>query len=165
MAATVVARRILEIVRATREPVPDALDVRTIPAPALATAPATLTVNAPANYIVWGTGTLGNAAAVLQPAVVQRFQASLTSDTTVHVAKREDVAAKRVTAQQQVNSWHFSARDIPDMAFGLSDHYDWDATSVVVDDATQRRAGAQAAFADTSKDYHHVAQYARHSLD
>ena len=124
-----------------------------------------VTVNAPANYVVWGTGTLGNATAVLQPAIVERYQASLTSDTTVHVATREDLAAKRVTAQRPVNSWHFSARDIPDMAFGLSDHYDWDATSVVVDDATQRRASAQAAFADTSKDYHHVARYAQHSLD
>lgn len=124
-----------------------------------------VTVNAPANYVVWGTGTLGNASAVLQPAIVERYQASLATDTTVHVATREELAAKRVTAQQPVNSWHFSARDIPDMAFGLSDHYDWDATSVVVDDATQRRASAQAAFADTSNDYHHVARYARHSLD
>jgi len=124
-----------------------------------------VTVNVPPNYVVWGTGTLGNAAAVLQPAIVQRYQASMTADTTVHVVAKEDLAAKRVTAQQPVNSWHFSARDIPDMAFALSDHYDWDATSVVVDDATHRRAGANAAFADTSADYHRVAQYARHSLD
>jgi hypothetical protein len=124
-----------------------------------------VTINVPANYIVWGTGTLGNAASVLQPAIVQRYQASLAADTTVHVVTKEDLAAKRVTAQRPVNSWRFSARDIPDMAFGLSDHYDWDATSVVVDDATHRRASAQAAFVDTSADYHRVAQYARHSLD
>ena len=124
-----------------------------------------VTVNVPANYVVWGTGTLGSASAVLQPAIAQRWQASLTADTTVHVVTKEDLAAKRVTAQQPVNSWRFSARDIPDMAFGLSDHYDWDATSAVVDDATHRRAGANAAFVDTSADYHHVAQYARHSLD
>ncbi len=124
-----------------------------------------VTVKVPANFIVWGTGTLLNAAEVLQPAYVQRFQASLTSDQTVRVVTRDDLAAKNITRQQAVNAWHFKASDIPDVAFGLSDHYDWDATSVVVDDATRRRSGAQAAYNDNAADYHHVAQYARHSLD
>jgi len=124
-----------------------------------------VTVNVPANFVVWGTGTLGNASGVLQPAIVDRFQRSLTSDSTIHVVTKEDLAGRRVTAQQPRNAWHFSATNVPDVAFAISDHYDWDATSVVVDDATHRRAGANAAFADTSKDYHRVAQYARHSLD
>jgi hypothetical protein len=41
----------------------------------------------------------------------------------------------------------------------------WDGASVIVDEATKRRASAQAAYNDTAKDYHYVAQYARHSLD
>jgi hypothetical protein len=71
---------------------------------------------------------------------------------------------KNVTAQNDVNSWKFIASDIPDMAFGLSDHFAWDGCSVVVDDATGRRASAQAAYNDTAKDYHHVAMFARHAL-
>jgi hypothetical protein len=35
---------------------------------------------------------------------------------------------------------------------------------VIVDDATKRRASAQSAYNDTAADYHHVAQYAGHSL-
>ncbi|HWE44095.1 MAG TPA: M1 family metallopeptidase [Gemmatimonadaceae bacterium] len=124
-----------------------------------------VTVNVPANYVVWGTGTLGNPGSVLQSAVFERYKASHAADTTVHVVTKADLDAKRATAQKPVNSWHFSARDIPDVAFALSDHYDWDATSVVVDSATQRRATASAAFVDTSADYHRVAQYARHSLE
>ena len=51
------------------------------------------------------------------------------------------------------------------MTFNLSDHYDWDAASVVVDDATHRRASVQAAYNDTAADFHHMVQFARHALD
>ncbi len=121
-------------------------------------------INVPTNYIVWGTGTLQTANTVLQPAIAQRFQASLTSDTTIRVVTKQDLAAHNVTMKGP-NSWHFTATNIPDVAFNLSDHYNWDATSVVVDDATRRRASAQAAYNDTAADYHHVARYARHALD
>ncbi len=124
-----------------------------------------VTVKVPANYVVWGTGTLTNAPAVLQPAVAERLRASETADTTIVVATAAQVAARAVTAQQPVNAWHFTATGVPDMTFALSNHYDWDATSVVVDDATGRRAGAQAAYDDAAADFHHMARYARHALD
>lgn len=124
-----------------------------------------VTVNVPKNYIVWGTGTLQQPEKLLQPTILQRFNQSFTSDATVRIASKEDVLGKKVTTQNAVNSWQFKATDIPDMAFGISDHFVWDGCSVVVDDATGRRASAQAAYNDTAKDYHSVAQYARHSLD
>ena len=103
-----------------------------------------VTVRVPANYVVWGTGTLLNPEAVLQPEYLRRFQSSFTSDQTIHVATRAELAAKRVTLQSPVNSWRFRADNVPDMAFGISDHYVWDAGSVLVDDATHRRASVQA---------------------
>jgi hypothetical protein len=124
-----------------------------------------VTVKVPANFVVWGTGTLVNAADVLQPAVLQRFQASLTSDQPIHVATAADVRARAVTAQQPVNAWHFTAANVPDVAFALSDHYIWDAGSVVVDDAAHRRASVQAAYNDTAADYRHMVRYASHALD
>jgi hypothetical protein len=125
----------------------------------------TVTVNVPKNYIVWGTGTLQEPQKLLQPAILKRFNESMTSDQIIRVVTKEDLAAKNVTTQNAVNSWQFKASHIPDMAFGLSDHFVWDATSVIVDDAAKRRASAQAAYNDTASDYHHVAAFARHSLD
>lgn len=124
-----------------------------------------VTLNVPPGYVVWGTGTLANASDVLQPAALQRFQQSLTSDQTIHVATHEDMLARRVTTKGPTNAWHFTARNVPDMAFNLSDHYAWDAASVVVDDATHRRASVQSAYNDTAADYHHMVQYGRHALD
>lgn len=124
----------------------------------------TVTLTVPKNYIVWGTGTLQHAEKVLQPEYLQRFNQSLTSDDIVHVVTKQDLAAKNITAQNNLNSWQFTASNIPDMAFGISDHFVWDATSTVVDDATGRRASAQAAYNDTAADYHYVAGFAKHAL-
>jgi hypothetical protein len=124
-----------------------------------------VTLRVPANYVVWGTGTLVNPEAVLQPEPLRRFQSSLTSDQTVHVATRQELSAKRITVQAPVNSWHFRANNISDMAFAISDHYVWDAGSVVVDDAAKRRASVQAAYNDSSADYRSMVQFGRHALD
>jgi len=124
-----------------------------------------VTIRAPANYVVWGTGTLLDPAEVLQPDVAQRFQSSLTSDDVIHVASKADFAAKKVTLANAVNSWHFRASDIPDVTFALSDHYDWDAASVLVDDATRRRASVQSAYNDSAADFHHMVKFGQHALD
>jgi hypothetical protein len=124
-----------------------------------------VTVAVPGNYVVWGTGTLTNAREVLQPAVLGRFQASFTSDTTIKVATGAQIASGQATAASSTNSWHFTARNVPDVAFGLSDHYEWDAASVVVDDQARRRASAQAAYTDSASDFHHMVGFVRHSLD
>jgi hypothetical protein len=122
-------------------------------------------ITVPANYVVWGTGTLLNASEVLRPAVLQRFNQSMTSDQTITIASRADMAAKTVTAPGSRNTWRFHAVDIPDMAFNLSDHYVWDGASAVVDDAAHRRASVQAAYNDTAPDFHHMVQFGRHALD
>jgi hypothetical protein len=125
----------------------------------------TVTVNVPNNFIVWGTGTLQHPETVLQPDILKHYQQSFSSDSTVHIVTRENLDAKNATVQNAVNSWQFVAKDVPDMAFGISDHYNWDGCSVIVDDKTGRRATANAAYKDAAADYHYVAQFAKHSLD
>ena len=124
-----------------------------------------VTVRVPANYVVWGTGTLLDAEQVLQPEILQRFRASLTSPQTIHVATGEDMRAHRVTAQQPVNAWHFRAANVPDVAFATSDHYVWDAASVAVEQGSRPRVSVQAAYNDTAADYRHVVRYAANALD
>jgi hypothetical protein len=124
----------------------------------------TLHVTAPKNYVVWATGTLQNPDEVLLPEYAKRLKASFTSDSTINVASLAELAAHKVTAQKDMNTWTWTANDISDMAVGISDHYVWDAASVVVDDATHRRASMQAAFLNTSEDFHHAVQNGRNSL-
>lgn len=125
----------------------------------------TVTLNVPKNYIVWGTGTLQHPETLLQPTFLKRYNESLASDETIRIVTKEDLMAKNITTQNALNSWQFIASNIPDMTFGISDHYLWDGCSAVVDDATKRRASAQAAYNLKAPDYPYVAQFARHSLD
>ena len=125
----------------------------------------TLNVTVPKNFIVWATGTLRNPNQVLQPEVAKKLQESMTGDSTVHLATVQDLANKNITAQNATNTWTWTATNITDVALALSDHYDWDAASVLVDDKTHRRVSVQAAFADASNDFHHYVQFARNSLN
>jgi hypothetical protein len=125
----------------------------------------TLTVNVPKNYIVWATGTLQNAEAVLMPAFAKKLAASMTTDEILHIATKEDLLKQHVTVPNAVNAWKWTAGDITDVAVGLSNHFVWDASSVVVDDATKRRASVQSAYNDTAEDFHRMVEFGRHSLD
>jgi peptidase M1-like protein len=124
-----------------------------------------LKANVPKNYLVWATGTLQNPDAVLQTVYAGKLHSSMTTDSIIHIATKEDLATKNVTAQKDINTWEWNASDISDVTCAISDHFVWDASSVVVDDATHRRASVQSAFNDTAKDFHHMVEFGRHALD
>ncbi|GAB3547241.1 M1 family metallopeptidase [Spirosoma fluminis] len=125
----------------------------------------TVNVNVPKNYIVWSTGDLQNADEVLQPTYAQRLRESMRSDSILHVATLQEVTAGNVTRQQNMNTWRWKASNIADIALCLSNHYVWDASSVVVDKKTGRRASVQAAFLDDAQDFHQMVRFGRHALD
>lgn len=121
-------------------------------------------VTVPGNYVVWGTGVLQNAAAVLQPPIAKRLNDSYTSDQLIHIASKEEMRAGKITQQNDWNTWKFTASNIADVTFGTSSHYVWDAASVVVDSTTGRRASVQAAYDDAAADFHHSVDFSRYAL-
>ncbi|GAB3882193.1 M1 family metallopeptidase [Spirosoma agri] len=125
----------------------------------------TFTVNVPKNYLVWATGDLLNANEVLQPTYAKRLSESMQTDSVIHVATLADVTSGNVTKSQPVNSWKWKANYVPDIALCISNHYVWDASSVVVDKKTNRRSSVQVAFLDDAKDFHQMVGFGRHSLD
>ncbi len=125
----------------------------------------TLQVVAPRNFIVWATGDLQNAGEVLQPKFAERLQRSMTSNDIIHVATLKELSDKVVTQQSDTLTWRFKTDHISDVALAVSDHYIWDAGSVVVDKAANRRASVQAAYDEKSKDFEKMVEYAKHALD
>jgi hypothetical protein len=124
-----------------------------------------LSITVPKNYLVWATGELQNTADVLQPAFISKFDASKTSDKTINVVTLADLNAKNVTTQNETNTWKWKAQNISDMAACISDHYVWDAASVVVDPKTGRRSSIQAAYLDKSVNFKKSVEYSHHTLD
>jgi hypothetical protein len=121
-------------------------------------------VTVPENYIVWATGTLLNPDEVLQPEYANKLKASMTTDSVIRIATIADLGSNSVTAQNAVNTWRWTANNITDVTVALSNHFNWDAASVLVDDATKRRASVQAAYNDTAADFHHMVEFGQHSL-
>jgi hypothetical protein len=124
-----------------------------------------LHVRVPRNFVVWATGDLLDPNDVLQPAYARKLAASFTSNAIVRIASPTEIAGGAVTEQHPFNTWTWKADHITDMTFALSDHFAWDASSVVVDDATGRRASVQSAYNDSARDYHHMVEFGRHALD
>lgn len=124
-----------------------------------------LTVKAPKNYVVWATGDLQNPDEVLQPAFAERLKKSYTSEEIIAVATAEEMAKGQVTKQNEWNSWKFTADHITDMTFSLSNHYLWDAGSVVVDTKTNRRTSVQSAYDAKAKDFAQATGWSKLALD
>lgn len=122
-------------------------------------------VEAPRDFVVWATGTLQNPAEVLQPAVHRNLVASFTSDKVVTLAEADDVKAGKVTARGERLTWKWQADHVPDFAIAISNHYRWEAASVVVDPATGRRASVQAAYADSATDFRTIVSAAQQTLE
>ena len=125
----------------------------------------TVAVTVPKNYLVWGTGDLLNPAGVLQPSFLEKFNKSFTSDEVINIVTQKDIEAKNITTQNETNTWKWKASNISDMAYCISDHYVWDAASVLVDKKTGLRSSCQSAFLDGAKNFHNQVRHIQHSFD
>ena len=115
-------------------------------------------VTVPKNFLVWATGDLQNPDEVLQPEAAARLLESRTSDEIIAVATVEELQRGLITAQTDTVTWQWQAENVPDVALGLSDHYAWDAGSVVVDPADDRRVQVNAAYSPEFAGFAQMAQ-------
>jgi hypothetical protein len=125
----------------------------------------TYSVKAPKNYVVYGTGDLLNPDEVLQPEFSERLKKSYTTNEILHIANEQEMKSGAVTKQYDWNIWKFEAKNISDVCFGLSNHYLWDAGSVIVDKKTNRRASIQAAYDVKGTDFVNSVKNNQYALD
>ncbi|MFT5886465.1 MAG: hypothetical protein ACI9IP_002932 [Arcticibacterium sp.] len=124
-----------------------------------------LEVTVPKNYIVWATGDLIDPEEVLQPKYANRFKESMLSDSIIKIATANDLIQAQITKQNETNTFKFQANNITDVALALSNHYNWDASSVLVDSMAMRRVSVQSAYDDVSIDFHKMVEFGRHGIN
>ena len=90
-----------------------------------------VTLTLPADYTVAGTGVLRNALAVLPATIRARLAAAAHADTIVHIIAADQVgtAALLPPGTGATRSWHFTATNVRDFAWGAAPNFLWDATS------------------------------------
>ncbi|MXV16328.1 M1 family metallopeptidase [Hufsiella ginkgonis] len=116
-------------------------------------------ITLPEKYAAWATGDLTNAAGVFTPAIVKRIAAAEKSDEVIDVIDSADLKSNQVTTAGE-HTWKFSAKNVTDFAFAISNHYLWKSKSLVVDPATGRRTRVDAVFNPAHKDYYEVIGFA-----
>ena len=87
-------------------------------------------IKAPKNFTVLSTGVLQNAKQVLSKEIHDRYLMAKGSEETVAVVGPEDLENGY---ENKSDTWHYTAQEVPDFAFCLSDHYCWDAANQVVE--------------------------------
>lgn len=122
-------------------------------------------ITVPKNFMVWATGDLQNVSDVLAPEYVQRYQTGQISDTVLKVISEDDLARGGTTLYKDKLTWIYQAHNVPDFAFGSSDHYLWDMVSLVVDERAPRRVIINAVYNPQSADFYGVADISRKVLE
>ncbi|MCB0532308.1 MAG: M1 family metallopeptidase [Lewinellaceae bacterium] len=119
-----------------------------------------VTISLPKGYMAWATGEWQNPGDLLEKTYLDRFNQAHTSNEVVKVFTEAELKAGGVFKKAKQHRFHYKATDVPDFTFAVSDHYNWDATSVEVDAATGRRTFVSAAYDTKSPDYPKVARIA-----
>jgi hypothetical protein len=123
-----------------------------------------VSVTVPDNYLVWATGDLMNCSEVLNDKYCNRVAAAEKNDAVTDIIDSIDLQQKNITKQNGSNTWKFTARDVTDFAFAVSNHYLWKSTSLVVDNATKRRTRVDVIFNPAHKDFYEVIDFARKTV-
>lgn len=119
-------------------------------------------ITVPEGFIVWATGEPINLQDNLQPAIYQKYLKASTGDEILKVVSTDDLRKHAVTTS--LNTWKYKASNVTDFAFGLSDHYEWDVTSVLVDKTLQKRTIVSAAYKPNTVHFDKVAYISRETV-
>jgi hypothetical protein len=123
-----------------------------------------VTLTFPKGYMVWATGEWQNALEMLETPVFDKWNNAHTSAEVVSIFTEADLKNGGIFKKARQHVFRYKATDVPDFAFAASDHYNWDASSVVVDRRTGRRTFVSAAYNSSSKDFYKVARIAANGI-
>jgi hypothetical protein len=119
----------------------------------------------PGDYQVWGTGNLKNQREVYHAKYAELIDKASRSDSVVNIVTESDLENRHITTNSVQNIWKFEADNVTDFAFGISNHYVWKSTSLVVDSITRRRVRVDAVYNPEHITYRPVIDYARKTVE
>ena len=123
-----------------------------------------VSLTVPKGFMVWATGELKNESEVIAPEILSKWNQAQHSSKIVHVIDSNDYKKGIVTTTNAFNTWKFTATNITDFVFAVSNHYLWDACSVIADKKSGRTVTVQTAYNKSDKDYFDVINQAQFSV-
>lgn len=128
-----------------------------------------VTIDAPAGWLVEGTGSLVNPAETLAADVRARLDAAAASDSVRRVLSSADFDGQVTAAGRGGRlAWHFVADSVHDVAYSVTRHTNWDVTRTPVGDRDGDGAVDHARIGTIWRDsaplWRNAARYAAHSI-
>lgn len=121
-------------------------------------------ITVPEGFLLFSTGLLQNPDEVYSEKIWRKYLKAMESDKIVGVVESGDYEKGSVTTRKEKLTYRIRAANVPDFAFGTSDHYLWDASSLLVDTLIHRRAFISAVYNKSTKDFSNVAGIARKAI-
>ncbi len=119
-------------------------------------------ITAPEGFLIWATGELQNPAEVYSDDVLKGFEKAKTSNEIVKIVSSE--TKNNLKTRKGNNTFHYTAKYVPDFAFGAALDYLWDASTMVVDKKTGRKAFISAVYNEKSEDFYQVVEISRKAI-
>ncbi len=128
-----------------------------------------VTIDAPAGWLVEGTGALANPDETLAANVRARLDAAAASDSVSRVLGSADFDGQVTAAGRGGRlAWHFIADSVHDVAYSVTRHTNWDVTRTPVGDrdgdGAVDHARIGAIWRDSAPRWAQAARYAAHSI-
>jgi hypothetical protein len=132
-----------------------------------------VSLTVPAGWLVTGTGSLENSTDVLTAQTRARLDSASSAAGIVHIVGEYDREAGRstTTGKDGKLTWHFTARNVRDFAWGASARYLWDVTNAAVGDVNgDGRPDTSAVYSfyrpeQRISHWDEAARYGRHSVE
>lgn len=122
-------------------------------------------ITVPGNYQIWATGDLKNPGDVYQPHIIDKIDLAEKKSEIIDIISPLDIKNENISLKNKTNTWKFEALNVTDFAFGLSNHYIWQAKSIVVDSTSNRRARIDAVYNPDHYTYTKVANYTAKTVE
>ncbi|MEM7657713.1 MAG: M1 family metallopeptidase [Bacteroidota bacterium] len=121
-------------------------------------------ITVPDSILLWASGEWQNPAEILTPTYLERYQNAQQSDTVVKIVSKKDYETRAQILQPSgSHTWRFSAPNVPDVAFALSDYHLWDGTSLWIEER-QKRVFIDVAYQPHARDFYSVAKFSREAI-
>jgi hypothetical protein len=120
-------------------------------------------IKVPKGFGIWATGMLQNPDEVLTDVYFKRYNESLTSDNLINIVTKQDSDKEVYKHQNGFTTFNYSAKNVSDFAFGMSDFYLWDGTSIELEPG--KRVACFSAYNPASDFFTQAATMAKRSIE
>ena len=117
-------------------------------------------ITLPSEYNIWATGEHMNKDEIFSKDILKRIVASKLSNKPVAILDKKDFREP----DGKLNTWKFKALNVPDFAWGASDHYIWEALTAN-NPGVESKCWVQTAYPISVKSFSQVIDYAKNSVE